>query len=730
MSYIEQPTTFDPAQGPALQIDLARRYAGGHAALDISAHLAAAQYAILFAMRGLRLVPQADARHWHHRAWMDQALLRLGRAKWLTGRAIGMMVGVAATTHADEDVAAGLAEAARAGEIAAYVRASLQGEAPPEPELAPIATEPNGTEIRWADGVPIVPSICPIIVLQGSSYEMGRQYARQAIEIFGPFVLREYARRRFGPVQYEHLRRWEAELLAHAPEIPEMCRGWAAGATESGVPMRYENALLLWTSDEAPATEASGAMDSATGLFAAAYAGLAARESAAARDAVVADSTDLCSGVCAWGSATRDGRLVAAASTDHDCWFQATVMAYPDTGNAFVFTPFSANGWLPGLGHMTMSGLPGVNAKGLVLVHHGGDPKMVESPAAWGWGIRKGAAIFHALRFADSAADAERMEAGWPVGDVGRNQGAPGSMWADAHGAYQAESRERTDALPEGIVRRHTRDRAGREHDFLYVTNNALDPRARRSNGGGEQGLDWNPEGGWHTLDPKVIGKGATVQDCFARWGSKHSEARNRFMNAHLLRVDGDIDLDCLDRLYRSPGEYPSPDEWEARMATYKAGGQLDASPAHRGNAFVSLIDPNDADGPSYTGCIGPTTPEIPPRDNSHGFYYFDETYAAWRLVLRPDAAQAVAAALQEAQTLREEAASVRAALPAAHAATGVADTWLDEAARELMRARTVAVDSIEPLTKQAMAHGQALRAATRAQVRLRQVINLGGEDR
>jgi hypothetical protein len=39
-------------------------------------------------------------------------------------------------------------------------------------------------EVLFFEDTPLVPTICPIVVLQGSSRDMGRQYARQVVEIY------------------------------------------------------------------------------------------------------------------------------------------------------------------------------------------------------------------------------------------------------------------------------------------------------------------------------------------------------------------------------------------------------------------------------------------------------------------------------------------------------------------------------------------------------------------
>ena len=51
-------------------------------------------------------------------------------------------------------------------------------------KYTPSRLEDKGTEIIYADDVPLVPEITPVIILQGSDYEMGFQYAKQLIDIF------------------------------------------------------------------------------------------------------------------------------------------------------------------------------------------------------------------------------------------------------------------------------------------------------------------------------------------------------------------------------------------------------------------------------------------------------------------------------------------------------------------------------------------------------------------
>ena len=74
----------------------------------------------------------------------------------------------------------------------------------------PLSTIPlttKDTEIQFADEVPLVSDITPVVVVQGSSYEMGFQYAQQLVEIFGDWIMRQHAERAFSEEALAELRR-------------------------------------------------------------------------------------------------------------------------------------------------------------------------------------------------------------------------------------------------------------------------------------------------------------------------------------------------------------------------------------------------------------------------------------------------------------------------------------------------------------------------------------------
>ncbi len=65
----------------------------------------------------------------------------------------------------------------------------------------------NGTEILFAGDAPLVPEINPVVILQGSDFEMGYQYARQLVEIYGPWILQRKTGKEFSTEDLTCLRK-------------------------------------------------------------------------------------------------------------------------------------------------------------------------------------------------------------------------------------------------------------------------------------------------------------------------------------------------------------------------------------------------------------------------------------------------------------------------------------------------------------------------------------------
>ena len=245
----------------------------------------------------------------------------------------------------------------------------------------------------------------------------------------------------------------ERYIKEWAPELIDMMRGMAGGATAAGVSLSYEDVLWHFVRERKE------------------------------RIRIPID----CSGFAAWGSATSDGRLVCSGSTDHELAFEITLVAFPKEGNHFILSPF----WPSDFGEL--GGHPGMNNKGLAYVHHGATHWIkCKKESEWTSGVGEGVAIIHTLRFANSAIEARDMQLAYPSGN-----GFIGGFWADTKGnAFVIECKDDPRAI------RMAGDYE--ETDFLYATNNALCRELGHCQNPPSKGNVYVPHGGW-------LGTGATI---------------------------------------------------------------------------------------------------------------------------------------------------------------------------------------------------------------------------
>lgn len=556
-------------------------------------------------------------------------------------------------------------------------------------------------ETTYADNVPLVPEINPIVVLQGSDFEMGCQYAQQVIEIFGPAVMGRKAGRsaQFNKDDLACLAKWEQQLERHAPEILEMARGWAAGASEAGLSMSYEDALDIWTGHAPPARKYLGRGELPTQMIPLA-----------------------CSGLAAWGSATSDGRLVAASSGDHDCTHMVTIVAFPETGNNYVYSTFSAIGDVPVVGNCYMMGHPGMNNKGLVYVHHGGAPKMIEPRSEWGYGIRRGASVLHNLRFANSAVEARDLDLSYPIGDAGKDAaGAAGGFYADSSYGFVIESRRDPIIVREAGLMGET--------DFLYANNSPLHPEASRAGwrAGYQDQWEWDEHAGWYPkpFKPvKVTSSWRTPVNAILSLMYSNSAGRNRFAYRFLNAARGKIDLEYLKSIYRVSGRLP-PGDFEQIAAQYEQTGEW-GQPAigHAGNALVNVLMPDDGNEGFFAQCVGPVSRGLAANiPYPHSGPTYNETNAFWQIKLaeNPESVLADARALAEKYLFDAEASLSGCEI---NGAAGERIASLFDAAQQELLAGDKTADNLDQVTGRAWlyATSRAIRAYTRAQVRAQQV--------
>ena len=449
-------------------------------------------------------------------------------------------------------------------------------------------------EISFAGQVPMIPNVRPVIILSGSDYDMGYQYYQQLIRIFGRWILDGVKQDKFTSAETANLKAFQHNVRQFTPEFVDFFKGMAAGATDAGVPLSYQEVLAAFTSTESYPDAPAGSEDEQL-------------------------PPPTCSGWATWGSATKDGRLICAGQGESAMRFAVTIVAFPKNGNRFIHSPSSIDRTeLLGFKGRPFWGFPGMSNKGLVYVHHGNAGAALTRPAGATYGIPMGMQIVHTLRFANNAANALDMLVAyprqWALGITNE-----GGFWADTGGdAFVIEKVDNPFAIR----------RAGYagEGDFLYATNNWL---CKEMGGIGMcEGKVYVPHAGWadfNLADPagRNLGKDA-VERNLGMW--------NLFHNYH-----GEIDLEFARMAWRFPARTPGSKEIEYRICNLNAAG-------------LGIALPDNGDEGSYyvsTGC--PARIAYTSSPNSHSFLVAP-TFSFYQLKLASSPEQVMTAAMLQAQ--------------------------------------------------------------------------------
>lgn len=279
------------------------------------------------------------------------------------------------------------------------------------------------------------PSILPVIILQGSDYEMGVQYGQQASAYLEKTKESKWAGalQRFSRTDIINaLKANQHYIKTYTPEWIDFLRGMADGASAAGRQMTYTDALLMNCTLPDPKTSI--------------YPPGAEKDSLPPKG---------CSVASAWGSATSNGQLIGIDTLDTSEVPQAVVIvAYPENGNAYICGADAGE-----IGdHFLM------NNKGFFLGNSGGggSPRPEDEDYGIGWSC----SLPYLVRFSDSAVEARDMILKWKI-NVPEN-----FHFADTRG--NAFVVEKTPAIQ--CVRKPG---DFGERDFLYSTNNYLCDKMR-----------------------------------------------------------------------------------------------------------------------------------------------------------------------------------------------------------------------------------------------------------
>ncbi len=444
---------------------------------------------------------------------------------------------------------------------------------------APLAAEPFISSTFPADDPSrdsIPPSILPVVILKGSDYEMGFQYGEQAAAYIDRTREDKWASalRRFGRDEVlRALRANQTFVRSYTPEWLDFMRGMADGATKAGYPMTYTDVLLMNCTLPDPKTSIYpvGAEDDEL-------------------------TSKRCSVASAWGSATRDGKLIGLDTLDTpDVAHAVVIVAFPDKGNAYMCGADAGE-----IGdHFLM------NDRGLFLGNSGGGSS--PRPEDEGYGIGWACSLPYLVRFAGGAFEARDMVAKWQI-NVPEN-----FHFVDVRG--EACVVEKTAAVQAVRVPGDFGER-----DFLFSTNNYL-----------HAGMKVTKEGGF------VGGHGG--------YGA-YAAPRNKMIWDLFHNYHGEIDVEFAKMVLRFPG---APPPWPP------AGG-WEAMFCRPTNLWTAVVRPDDGDEGVAHISTGPPGRVLHPSIAGDGsvmrptYRYAAGTHTFYRLQLAKGPAEVAEAAKKAAE--------------------------------------------------------------------------------
>ena len=425
------------------------------------------------------------------------------------------------------------------------------------------------------------PSILPVVILRGSDYDMGLQYGQQAAAYIDRTREDKWASalRRFSRDDVlKALRANQSFIKRYTPEWIDFMRGMADGASEAGFPVDYEDVLLMNGTLPNPKTSV--------------YPEGAEKEALPPKR---------CSVASAWGSATRDGRLIGIDTLDTpDVAHAVVIVAYPDRGNAYVCAADAGE-----IGdHFLM------NNKGFFLGNSGGGGS--PRPEDDGYGIGWACSLPYLVRFCDGAFEARDVIMKWQIN-------TPENFhFVDTQGnACVVEKTASIQAV------RQPGDLG--EKDFMFSTNNYLCPEMKVTKEGGFVGA----HGGY----------------------GAYAAPRNKMIWDLLHNYRGGIDVEFAKMILRFPGSpppFPPEGGWEAMFCRPT-------------NLWTAIALPDDGDMGVVHICTGPAGRVIHGSIASDGsvmkptYRYAAGTHTFYRLRLARGPAELVEAAREAAE---EEIAS------------------------------------------------------------------------
>ncbi|MFB3883798.1 MAG: C45 family autoproteolytic acyltransferase/hydrolase [Thermodesulfobacteriota bacterium] len=428
----------------------------------------------------------------------------------------------------------------------------------------------NGT----AKSSVLPPSIIPVVFLSGSDYEMGFQYGRQAAQYIEMLkyaswveVLQEQDREGV----LNSLRRLRHYIDNDTPEAIEQIRGIVDGCKATGFEISFDDVMVInCVPKKMPQHGPSG-------------------------DKKEEPPLEECSVFAAWGSATKDGRLVFGDSKDSVFNHQVVIVAFPGKGNHYM-TGVRAGELSE---HFAMSN------RGLFI---GTGKNPCKREVDLGYGLPKPFFIQHMLRFAQDATEAKDLF-------LSREFPSPTNfIIADVKGrAYVVE---RT-----AVLKPVRKPGDHGEIDFIYSTNTAMTDEMKA----GVKSKEYVEHAGW-----KI--PGSAIPRSLEIWNMCH--------NYH-----GKIDVEFVKMMWRFNGD---PHPYSLKKEEFKI--ERDEKIGLRENMRVAVGVPDDGDEGFVHVCTGPAGRILhPPTLRHRDCFQAGGTHSFYRLTLASDPEKITAAAKNDA---------------------------------------------------------------------------------
>ena len=433
---------------------------------------------------------------------------------------------------------------------------------------------PSSAFVRGSGEEVLPPDILPVVILKGSDYEMGFQYGQQAGHLIEKTRDGAWAEalQSFSREEVIHaLKAAQHYIKKYTPQWIDFMRGMADGSAAAGHPVSYIDVVLMNCTLPKPETSTYPA--------------------GAEKDRLPPKGCSVCS---AWGSATRDGRLIGMDTLDSgEALYGVIIVAFPDEGNHYVCGAQAGE-----IGdHFLM------NNKGFFLGNSGGggSPRDIDNNYGLSWGC----SLPHIVRFANNADEARKMLLPWQI-NIPEN-----FHFVDVKGnACVVEKSAAVQAV------RKSGDFG--EKDFLYSTNNYLHKKM------------------------KVTKEGDFIKQ-HGGYGA-YAAPRNLVLWDLLHNYHGLVDVEFMKMILRFPGNPPP----------YPPEGGWDAKICRPSNSWVSVLIPDDGDEGIVHICTGPAGRVIHSSMASNGetmhssYPYIDGTHTFFRLTLAANP-KAVAEAAKKA---------------------------------------------------------------------------------